>query len=93
MVMTRAPLSRIEPDGRDRGTSTTTSVFCGSAASTAWRKNCAPHDQVTVRPSRVQAGYSPPSSDIRFTGTAVFSARPWMRTSTVSRPARGTSTR
>ena len=56
MVMTRAPLSRIEPDGRDRGTSTTTSVFCGSAASTAWRKNCAPHDQVTVRPSRGPGG-------------------------------------
>ena len=43
------------PRGAARGTSTTTSVFCGSAAVIACRKNCAPQAQVTAVPSAVQS--------------------------------------
>ena len=55
IVIMRAPVSSTEPVGFARGSSTTTSVFCGSVDAIGWRKNCAPQAQVTAEPSAVQS--------------------------------------
>ena len=94
IVMMRAPVSSTEPFGRDaRQLDDDVGLLRLGGVDRPAGRTARPTPRSRPCRRRSTAGSRRLRATSRLTGTAALSPRPWMRTSTVSRPAIGTVTR